>query len=82
MKLTTLRSLMRTNPHLMRVSIGLWRASIRRFHASFKSCYESKRKLSPQFFTFYVSFRGYLVNIANQCLNSKYFFFFSFYGIY
>ena len=29
---------------LMGVSKGLWRASIGRFHASFKSYYESKRK--------------------------------------
>ena len=58
----------------MGVSIGLWRASIGRFHASLKTYSESKRKLSPQLFTFYVSLMGYLVSIANQCLNSKYFF--------
>ena len=62
----------------MGVSIGLWRASIGHFHASYKSCYEGKRKLSPQFFTFYASLMVYLVNIANQCLNSKY----SFFGFY
>ena len=59
----------------MGVSIGLWRASIGRFHASLKTYSESKRKLSPQLFTFYVSLMGYLVSIANQCLNSKYYFF-------
>ena len=59
----------------MGVSIGLWRASIGRFHASFKTYSEGKRKLSPQLFTFYVSLMGYLVSIANQCLNSKYYFF-------
>ena len=59
----------------MGVSIGLWRASIGCFHASYKSCYEGKRKLSPQFFTFYALLMAYLVNIANQCLNS----FFGFY---
>ena len=59
----------------MGVSIGLWCASIGRFHASYKSCCEGKRKLSPQFFTFYASLMAYLVNIANQCHNSKYSFF-------
>ena len=62
----------------MGVSIGLWRASIERFHASYKSCYEGKSKLCPQFFFFYVPLMTYLVNIANQCLNSKY----SFFGFY
>ena len=62
----------------MLVCIGVWCASIERFHASYKSCYKSKRKLSPQFFTFYASLMTYLVNIANQCLNSKY----SFFGFY
>ena len=59
----------------MGISIGLWRASIGRFHASFKTYSEGKRKLSPQLFTFYVSLMGYLVSIANQCLNSKDYFF-------
>ena len=58
--------------------IGLWGATIARFHASYKSYYESKRKLSPRLFTFYAWLVGYLVNIANQCLNSKY----SFFGFY
>ena len=58
--------------------IGLWGATIARFYASYKSYYESKRKLSPRLFTFYASLVGYLVNIANQCLNSKY----SFFGFY
>ena len=58
--------------------IGLWGATIARFHASCKSYYESERKLSPRLFTFYASLVGYLVNIANQCLNSKY----SFFGFY
>ena len=58
--------------------IGLWGATIARFHASYKSYYESERKLSPRLFTFYASLVGYLVNIANQCLNSKY----SFFGFY
>ena len=61
------------------VSIGLWRASIGRFHVSYKSYHERRRKLSPQFFTFYASLMAYLVNIANQCLNSEYFIFFVFY---
>ena len=56
----------------MGVSIGLWHASIGHFHASYKSYYEGKRKLAPQFFTFYASLLAYLVNIANQCLNFKY----------
>ena len=56
----------------MGVTIGLWRARIGRFYASYKSYYEGKRKLSPQFFTFYASLMGYLVSIVNQCLNSKY----------
>ena len=59
----------------MGVSIGLWRASIGRFHASYKSYYEGKRKLSRQFFTFYASLMEYLVNIVNQCLNPKHAFF-------
>ena len=59
----------------MGVSIDLWRASMGHFHASFKSHYEDKKKLSLQFFTFYAWLMGYLVNIANQCLNSKYSFF-------
>ena len=46
--------------------------SIGRFHASYKSYYEGKSKLSREFSTFYASFMAYLVNIANQCLNSKY----------
>ena len=62
----------------MGVSIGLWHASIGQFQASYKSCYECKRKLSPHFFTFYASLMAYLVNIANQCLNLKY----SFFGFY
>ena len=78
MKLTSLRSLIRTKSSFDGVSIGLWWASIVCFHASFKTYYESKRKLLPQFFTFYVSLMGYLVNIANQCLNLKY----SFFGFY
>ena len=53
--------------------MGLWRASTERFHASYKSYYESKRKISPQIFTFYASLTAYLVNIANQCVNSKYY---------
>ena len=53
----------------------MWRASIEYFYASYKSYYECKRKLSPQFFTFYASLMAYLANIANQCLNSKYSFF-------
>ena len=62
----------------MGVSISLWRASIGRFHASYKSYYEGNSKLSPQFFTFYTSLMAYLVNISNQCFNSKY----SFFGFY
>ena len=77
MKLTSLRSLIRTKSSFDGVSIGVWWASIVHFHASFKTYYESKRKLLPQFFTFYVSLMGYLVNIANQCLNLKHSFFFS-----
>ena len=56
----------------MGVSISLWRDSIVRFHASSKSYYQGKRKLSPKFFTFYASLMAYLVNIINQCLSSKY----------
>ena len=56
------------------VSIGLWQASIVRFLASSKSYYESKRKLSRQFFTFYASLMGYLMN-TNQYLSSKYSFY-------
>ena len=74
-KLTTLRSLIRSKSSFDGVSVGLWRASIGRFHASYKAYYESKKKLSPQFSTFYASLQEYLVNIANQCLNSKYYFF-------
>ena len=59
----------------MEFSIGLWCASIGCFHAFYKSYYEGKRKFWPKFFIFYESLMGYLVNIANQCLNSKYFFF-------
>ena len=59
----------------MGVSIGLWRASIERFHAFFKSYYEGKRKLSPQFFNFHASPMPYLVNIVKQCPNWKYCFF-------
>ena len=46
--------------------------SIGRFHTSYKSYYEGKSKLSRELSNFYASFMAYLVNIANQCLNSKY----------
>ena len=48
--------------------MDLWCASIGRFHASYKSYYEGKRKLLTLFFTFYASLMSYLVNIA--CVNS------------
>ena len=44
------------------------------FHAFSKSYYQGKKKLSPQFFTFYASLMAYLVNITDQCLSSKYYF--------
>ena len=62
----------------MGVTIGLWCSSIGCFHASYKSYYKGKRNLSPQCFTFYASLIVYLVNNANQCLNSQY----SFFGFY
>ena len=62
----------------MGVTIGLWCAGIGCFHASYKSYYKGKRNLSPQCFTFYASLIKYLVNNANQCLNSQY----SFFGFY
>ena len=64
----------------MRISIGLWRRSIGRFQASYESYYEGKRQLSPLLFTFYVSLMAYLVNIANQFVNSKNSFFWFLYS--
>ena len=81
MKLTTLRSLIRTKSSFDGGQYRSMASQYRTFSCfffMFSSYYEGKRKLSPQFFTFYASLIGYLVNIANTCLNLKH----SFFGFY